>query len=76
MESTIAEEFLRDLADLSEEEDLKKRKITETESLEKSIILPSSSLANLLKTLSENQDPLNNNTLQECNTTLTEINIE
>lgn len=77
MESTIAEDFLNDIAELDDEEIIsKKQKIEEIEALEKSEILCSADLNNLLSSISDPSLNQSNKFVETCSKFSIEIERE
>lgn len=78
MESTIAEDFLNDLAELSSDEDAlsKKPKLFEPDSLERSEILKDPHLDHLINTIDQGKSDMTSEFLQDCNSVLQKIDAE
>ena len=77
MESTIAEDFLNDLAELSEEDmPTKKQKLDFTEALETSKILGSVELECILNLISQATTFEDSKFLEDCSNMIVEIDSE
>ena len=77
MESTIADDFLHDLADLSDEDiPSKKQKNAEIEPLEKSKILDSVELLCILSSIHSKNLEQTNDFLEKCNNIVVDISTE
>ena len=79
MESTLADDFLKDLAGLSsseEDEPTKKVKLTELETLEHSLLLQSPDLAQTLQALIKSDPPTAESFLDTCSDLLQKIDLE
>ena len=76
MESTIAEDFLNDLADLSDEDTLQKKQKISIEPLESSKLLVSPSFFHILSSLNESGISQSSSFVEQCNNMIVEIDIE
>lgn len=76
MESTIAEDFLNDLAELSDEDLPQKKQKIAIEPLESSKLLSSPSLSQILSNLKESDISKSNSFVEQCNNMIVEIDLE